>query len=150
MLLNLASVCNTEDKSVIWHFISRYSPDASPENAPNLDRLVEYAVNYFRDFVQPAKQYRAPSEEEKAALIDLRAALEALPNEMTAADIQTQVYEIGKRDAFKDLRAWFQALYELLLGQSEGPRMGSFIALYGVPETIALIDKVLAGEDLAA
>jgi lysyl-tRNA synthetase class 1 len=150
VLLNLASVCNTEDKSVIWHFISRYSPDATPENAPNLDRLVGYAVNYFRDFVKPAKQYRVPSDEEKAALTDLRAALEVLPNSSEASVIQTQVYEIGKRDAFKDLRAWFQALYEILLGQSEGPRMGSFIALYGVEETMALIDKVLAGEDLAA
>jgi lysyl-tRNA synthetase class 1 len=150
VLLNLASVCNTEDKSVIWHFISRYSPDASPESSPKLDHLVEYAVNYFRDFVKPAKQYRAPSADERVALEDLRQSLEALPDDAKAEDIQTQVYEIGKRGAFKDLRAWFQALYEILLGQSQGPRMGSFIALYGIDETIALIDKVLAGDSLAA
>ena len=150
VLLNLASVVNTEDKVVIWHFISRYSPDATPETAPVLDRLVEFAINYFQDFVKPAKQYRAPSVAEQEALTDLRKALEALPENAPAVDVQTQVYEIGKRDAFKDLRAWFQALYEILLGQSQGPRMGSFIALYGIKETIALIDKVLAGEDLAA
>lgn len=150
VLLNLASVCNTEDKSVIWHFISRYSADVTPESSPVLDQLVDFAINYFRDFVKPAKQYRTPSEAEKEALADLRKSLEALPENAPAEDIQTQVYEIGKRDAFKDLRAWFQALYEILLGQSQGPRMGSFIALYGVRETIALIDKVLAGETLAA
>ena len=149
VILNLASVCNTEDKAVIWHFISRSSPDINPESAPVVDQLVEYAINYFRDFVKPAKQYRAPSDEEKEALADLRKTLAALPENVSAEDVQTQVYEIGKRDAFKDLRAWFQALYEILLGQSQGPRMGSFIALYGVTETIALIDKVLAGEDLA-
>ncbi len=149
VLLNLASVVNTEDKAVIWHFISRYSPDATPETAPNLDRLVEFAINYFQDFVKPAKKYRAPSAPEKAALTDLRTFLAALPKGALAEDVQTQVYEIGKRETFKDLRAWFQALYEILLGQSEGPRMGSFIALYGIDETVALIDKVLAGEDLA-
>ncbi|MEX2452214.1 MAG: lysine--tRNA ligase [Rhodospirillales bacterium] len=150
VLLNLANVCHTEDKATIWHFISRYSPDATPEAAPILDKLVEYAINYYQDFVRPAKQYRKPTNEERAALDDLRATLEALPTDATAEDIQTQVYEVGKRHPFEDLRAWFQALYEILLGQSQGPRMGSFIALYGINESIALIDKALAGENMAA
>ncbi|MEQ8194766.1 MAG: lysine--tRNA ligase, partial [Rhodospirillales bacterium] len=132
------------------HFISRYTPDATPETAPILDRLVEYAINYYQDFVRPAKQYRKPTNEERAALQDLRATLAALAKESSAEDIQTQVYEVGKRHPFKDLRAWFQALYEILLGQSQGPRMGSFIALYGINESIALIDKALAGENMAA
>jgi lysyl-tRNA synthetase class 1 len=150
ILLNLAAVCNTEDKNVLWHFISRYRPDATPENAPTLDRLTEYAVNYFRDFVKPNKQYRAPSEQESGALSDLKDVLAGLSGDSTAEEIQTQIYEVGKRHEFEDLKIWFKALYETLLGQSTGPRMGSFVALYGLAETIALIERVLAGEDLAA
>ncbi len=144
ILLNLASVCNAEDKSVLWGFISRYVTDATPENSPMLDELAGLAVNYYRDFVKPAKRYRAPDETERAALADLAAALRTLPDD--AETIQNMVYEIGKRHEFEPLRRWFQALYETLLGQSAGPRMGSFIALYGRAETIALIEKVLAGK----
>ena len=150
ILLNLAGVCNTEDKNVLWHFISRYRPDATPENAPTLDRLTEFAVAYFQDFVKPLKKYRTPSEMEKTALQDLAETLTALPDDARAEDIQTQVYEVGKRHDFDDLKAWFKALYETLLGQATGPRMGSFIALYGIEETKSLIGRVLAGEDLGA
>ena len=76
--------------------------------------------------------------------------LSALPAGADAEAIQYEVYEVGKRHGFAALRDWFRALYELLLGQSAGPRMGSFIALYGLGETVALIQRVLAGEDLAA
>ena len=148
ILLNLASVCHTEDKAVIWHFISRYRPDATPEGAPILDKLVDYAINYYRDFVKPAKAYRAPTAIERTALAELAESLEKLPADADA--IQTEIYEIGKRHAFADLKAWFTGLYEVLLGQSQGPRMGSFIALYGVQETIDLIRRALAGENLGA
>jgi lysyl-tRNA synthetase class 1 len=150
ILLNLASVCNTEDKAVLWGFISRYAADASPQSAPILDELVGYAINYYRDFVKPDKHYRPPNSIEREALEDLAAALEALPTDTEAERIQNEVYEVGKRHPFDSLRAWFKALYEILLGQSQGPRMGSFIALYGVTETVALIHRALAGEDLAA
>ena len=150
VLLNLASVCNTEDPAVLWGFIARYVPGAAPETAPILDELVGHALTYYRDVVKPAKAYRAPRPEERAALDDLRAVLAALPADAGAEDIQTQVYEVGKRHPFESLRDWFRALYEILLGQSQGPRMGSFIALYGPAETVALIDRALAGEDLAA
>ncbi len=150
ILLNLASVCHSEEKAVLWHFISRYRPDASPETAPFLDRLVGYAIEYYRNFVKPAKAYRPPTDEEAAALRDLGEVLGGLPAEATAEDIQTEVYEVGKRHEFADLKSWFRALYEILLGQSQGPRMGSFIALYGIEETKTLIDKALAGEDLSA
>ncbi|MBC8158533.1 MAG: lysine--tRNA ligase, partial [Alphaproteobacteria bacterium] len=150
ILLNLAGVCHTEEKGVLWHFITRYRPDATPESAPILDRLVEYAINYYRDFVKPSKIYRLPDETERGALEDLAQALEQLSADPTAEDIQTEVYEIGKRHDFADLKSWFRALYETLLGQSQGPRMGSFIALYGVDESIALIRRALAGEDLNA
>lgn len=150
ILLNLASVCHSEDKAVLWHFISRYRPDANPETAPMLDRLVEYAINYYRDFVRPAKSYRKATDAERDALADLAARLKALPADADAEAIQTEVYEAGKRDAFAELKDWFRALYEILLGQSQGPRMGSFIALYGRDETLDLIDRAIRGEDLAA
>jgi lysyl-tRNA synthetase class 1 len=99
--------------------------------------------------VKPSKTYRAASDMEKAALTELSAALAALPADADLDGIQTEVYEVGKHHDFEDLRAWFKALYEILLGQSQGPRMGSFIALYGVSETVVLINRALAGEDLS-
>ncbi|MEM9683293.1 MAG: lysine--tRNA ligase, partial [Pseudomonadota bacterium] len=150
MLLNLASVCNTEDKAVLWGFVSRYVEGATPENSPLLDQLVGYAIRYYADFVKPAKRYRAPTDVERKAIGALADALEAMPADATAEDLQNQVYEIGKQFGFEKLRDWFRALYEVLLGQEQGPRMGSFIALYGVPETVALIRRALDGEDLSA
>jgi lysyl-tRNA synthetase class 1 len=146
MLLNLASVCNAEDKSVLWGFISRYLPGATPESAPLLDRLAGYAVNYYQDFVKPAKKYRAASAQERAAIEDLAARIDALPAGADAEAIQDEVYAVGKEHGFEPLRAWFQALYEVLLGQETGPRFGSFVALYGRAETLALIADTLKGD----
>jgi lysyl-tRNA synthetase class 1 len=145
ILLNLASVVNAEEKGVLWGFISRYVPGASPAAMPLLDRLADHAVAYYQDFVRPAKRYRMPSENERAALADLDRELAALPMPAEAEAIQTQVYEVGKRHEFPALKDWFAALYETLLGQSEGPRMGSFIALYGIDETRGLIARALSG-----
>lgn len=134
---------------MLWQFISRYVPGTTPENAPFLDKLVGYAVTYFQDFVKPTKAYRKASAEEGAALADLLAELEKLSPGTSAEDIQTVVYEVGKRHAvFPELRAWFQACYEILLGQDQGPRLGSFIALYGIEETKALLKRAVAGDDL--
>lgn len=141
ILLNLASVCNTENKNVLWGFISRYAPTANPQTMPMVDRLVGYATTYYRDFVKPHKHYRAPTPEERQALEDLVQALkEGKPD---AESIQTEVFEVGKRHNYENLRDWFKALYQILLGQDEGPRIGSFFALYGVDETIALIEGAL-------
>ena len=150
LLLNLASVCNTEDPEVLWGFISRYDSAATPETAPILDNLVGYAIAYYRDFVKPSKNYRAPSDIERAALEELATELKAMPAAADAETIQTEVYEVGKRHDFENLRDWFKALYEVLLGQSQGPRFGSFAALYGKDETVDLIGRVLAGESAAA
>lgn len=141
ILLNLASVCNTEDKSVLWGFISRYAPNANPKTMPMVDRLVGYAIAYYRDFVKPNKHYRTPTEEERKALEDLAQGLKGL--ERNSELIQTEVFEVGKRHNYTNLRDWFKALYQILLGQDEGPRMGSFIALYGVDETVKLIKEAL-------
>ena len=150
ILLNLASVCNAHDKSVLWGFISRYAPEASPARDPILDRLAGYAVPYYEDFVRPAKKFRAPDDKERAALVALADGLEELPDDADGETIQTLVYEVGKTHGFENLRDWFRALYEVLLGQSAGPRMGSFIALFGLNEMVALIRRAIAGEDLSA
>ena len=149
ILLNLASVCNTENREVLWGFVSRYLPDATPESAPVLDSLVGHAINYYRDLVKPVKKYRKANEMEQSALEDLAGTLEALPAGASAEDIQAEVYEVGKRQPFGDLKSWFRALYEILLGQTHGPRMGSFFALYGLGETVVLIRRAINGEDLA-
>ena len=149
ILLNLASACNAEDEDVLWGFISQYAPDARKDSAPILAGLVRTALNYYRDFVKPDKRYRAPSEMERAAFEDLLKTLEDLPAEAPAEDIQFQIYEVGKRHDFEDLRAWFRSLYEILFGQEQGPRMGSFVALYGLGNFIALVRRALAGEDLS-
>ncbi|HMM14446.1 MAG TPA: lysine--tRNA ligase [Parvibaculum sp.] len=149
LLLNLVSASHAADKNVLWGFIRRYAPDATPERFPRLDQLVGYAINYFHDFVKPAKTYRAPSEIERIALVDLAEALEKAGADATAEDCQNIVYEIGKTHGFENLRDWFKSLYEILLGEAQGPRFGSFIALYGVKETVRLIRRALDGEDLS-
>ncbi len=149
LLLNLASASNSEDAEVLWGFIRRYAPDATPEGHPLLDELVGYAIRYFHDFVKPAKRYRAPTDKERAALTDLDARLGALPEKILAEEIQGEVYAVGKEHGFEPLRDWFSALYEVLLGQTQGPRFGSFVELYGIPETRALIGKALAGDLVA-
>ncbi|MGA8690368.1 MAG: lysine--tRNA ligase, partial [Methyloceanibacter sp.] len=143
LLLNLASASNSEDKDVLWGFIRRYAPEATPEAHPLLDQLVGYAIRYFHDFVRPAKRYRAADARERAALLDLDARLAKLPKAVLAEEIQAQVYAVGKEHGFEPLRSWFGALYEVLLGQTQGPRFGSFVELYGVPETRSLIQNAL-------
>ena len=144
MLLNLASVVNADTPDMLWGFLQRYSATAAPGASPFFDQLVGHAVAYYRDFVRPVKQYRTPSPLECTALQDLAGMLRRLPPGLDAESVQDVVYEVGKRHPFPDLRAWFACLYQVLLGQTEGPRFGGFIALYGVAETIALIDAKLA------
>ena len=151
LMLNLVSAANASDKAILWGFLSRYLPGATPETEPMLDRLSGYAINYYEDFVRPAKRFRAPDDRERAAMQDLLARLKALPEGCQDAElIQNEVYEAGKVAGFEPLRAWFTALYEVLLGQSQGPRFGSFSAIFGLDRTTALIERALAGEDLAA
>ena len=146
VLLNLVSASNSEDPEVLWGFIKRYAPDTSPESHPVLNNLVGYAVNYFHDFVKPTKAFRQPTEVEAAALRDLADQLGDLDPKADAEAIQTVVYEVGKAHPFENLRDWFRALYEVLLGQSQGPRFGSFVALYGIAETRELIAQGLEGK----
>jgi lysyl-tRNA synthetase class 1 len=158
MLLTLVSSSNAENAETLWGFIGRYRPGVTPQTHPRLDALVRYAINYYRDFVLPAKTYREPTAAERAALIDLRDALGQLPAEATAEQIQDVVYEIGRREPFLDLTGkiktkdgkpgvsleWFNMLYQVLLGQEKGPRFGSFVAVYGLKNTVDMIDGALA------
>jgi lysyl-tRNA synthetase class 1 len=142
LLLNLVSLPGVHEKETAWRFVQRYAPGTSPEANPELDELIGLAVNYARDFVVPSLSRRAPQGDEIAALKDLDAELAALPAD--AEQIQHLVFEVGKRYPFESLRHWFQALYETLLGSSQGPRMGSFIALYGIDNSRKLIAEALA------
>lgn len=160
LLMNLVAVANAEDKDVLWGFLRRYAPGASPATHPRLDALVGYAIRYFQDFVKPAKQYRPATLEERQALEDLSARLGELSaaGVTDAGTIQDAVYDIGRRDPYKTVQkdgsagvslAWFNTLYEILLGEPKGPRFGSFAAIYGIENTRALIAKALAGDLLA-
>jgi len=150
MLLNLASVVNADTPDILWGFIRRYAPRASAETEPLLARLVDHAIAYYRDFVRPAKRFRDPDPIERTALEDLAATLGDLSTDAPADVIQHAVFEVGKRHAFGELRAWFACLYQVLLGQQEGPRFGGFVALYGIQETIALIRSALTRQADAA
>jgi lysyl-tRNA synthetase class 1 len=149
LLLNLVSASNAHNRDVLWGFIRAHSPEkTSPEMNPGLDKLVGYALRYYEDFVKPAKRYRAPDARERAALEDLASQLEAMGNERDGQKVQNAVYEIGKSHNFDPLRGWFAALYEVLLGQTQGPRFGSFAALFGCAETAGMIRQALAGDFL--
>jgi lysyl-tRNA synthetase class 1 len=146
LMLNLVSAANASSKEILWGFISRYLPGATPQSEPLLDKLVGYALNYYEDFVRPTKKFRLASDQEAAAMRDLIARFRALPAGCQDAElIQNEVYEAGKAGGFEPLRAWFGALYEVLLGQSQGPRFGSFAAIFGLDRTVALIEEALAG-----
>ncbi len=150
MLLNLASAINADSPEMLWDFIRRYLPGATPENYPFLAKLVDYAIVYNRDFVASKKRFRRPTDLERGALFDLGGSLRQLPENTAAETIQNLVYAVGKRHPFTPLKAWFDCLYQVLLGQQEGPRFGGFIALYGIERTVKLIEGALAREEEAA
>ncbi|PHQ83782.1 MAG: lysine--tRNA ligase [Thalassobium sp.] len=146
MLLNLASVSGAESKETLWGFIGRYAPDASPETNLDLDAAAGFAVRYYNDFVKPHKVFRLAQDHERVALEDLLARLKNWDGGLDAEELQSMVFAVGKAHGFEPLRVWFSTLYEVLLGAKQGPRFGGFIALYGVDETIALIEDALAGK----
>ncbi len=144
LLLNLVGVASTDDKNLLWAFVKRYAPEASPQSHPEFDALIDHALAYYRDFVAGSLRRRAPDEKEAKALRDLDGQLAGLPADTPGDDIQNIVFEVGKAHQFENLCDWFKALYETLLGTSQGPRMGSFIALYGIDNSRKLIAEALA------
>ncbi len=143
MLLNLASVAGAKDAGALWKFLRRYAPEASPETHPDLDAAAGFAVRYFADKIAPTRKFRQPDARERAAMADLVARLRVWDGGLDDEALQSMVFAVGKDHGFDPLRDWFKALYEVLLGASDGPRFGGFIALYGVGETIALIERAL-------
>ncbi len=146
LLLNLVSAANASDKAILWGFVGRYIDGATAESHPLLDRMADNAIHYYEDFVRPNKRFRLPTYTEKTAMNNLADRLRALPAGCQDAElIQAEVYEAGKAVGFEPLRAWFQALYEVLLGQSQGPRFGSFAAIFGLDRTLDLIEQGVSG-----
>ena len=146
LLLNLASVCHAEEPEVIWSYIKKYSPETKFDDNSLFSKLVNFAIIYYNDRVKPKKKYRSPNDLERKALNDLIDRLNLLNTNPEGEEIQKEIYAVGKENEFDNLRDWFRALYEILLGQPDGPRMGSFVSLYGVSETIALIKQALEGK----
>jgi len=160
LLLKLVSACNASDRDVLWGFIRKHVAGVSPETHPVLDQLVGYAINYFNDVVKPAKNYRAPDEVERQALQELSDSLAGIPPNATAETIQAVLYDVARAiPRYQDMKAkgatperpgvslaWFNALYQILIGEEHGPRFGSFVALFGIDETRALIADALAGK----
>ena len=142
MLLNLVGSSNAEIKEILWKFIQRFNQDIKPENYPVFNQLTKYAINYYKDKVEPNKKYKLPNENERNALTDLAKKLESVTQDSKPEDIQTIVYSTGKENGYdKNLREWFILIYEVLFGDKDGPRMGFFISFFGVKETIELIKK---------
>ncbi len=142
LLLNLACACNPENDQVLWGFISKYQAGLTPQNSPLLAQMVDKAINYYNDFIKKNKKYRSASESEKSALIELATELKKvdLAKQNDANELQNLVFQIGKNHGYeKNMREWFLSLYQILLGQDQGPRMGSFIALFGVDNFVKLV-----------
>jgi len=147
-LTNLVSICNTSDKNIIWGFINQYDASINPQNNTQFDNLIDYSINYYNDFVLPNKKYLNIDDSNKAVFKNIRDILKNKINENTSAEeIQTLLYEVGKKNEFQNLKEFFKLVYQVLLGQEQGPRLGSFIKLYGVDETIKIIDQKLKSID---
>ena len=141
-LTNLVSICNTDDKKKIWSFVNQYDPNISPENNPEFDKLINYAINYYNDFVLPNKKYLNIDSVNKVVFEEMRDVLKSKINDNSSAEeIQTLLYEVGKNHDFENLKDFFKLVYQVLLGQEQGPRLGSFIKLYGINETIKIIEQ---------
>ena len=142
MLLNLVGSSNAQSKEILWKFINRFHGDIKPENFPIFDSLTLYAVSYFKDKVEPKKKFKKPNLEEKKALKELASKLQNIKQDMEPEEIQTIVYTVGKECGYaKKLREWFKLIYEVIFGETDGPRMGFFISFFGVKETIKLINE---------
>ena len=144
MLLNLVGSSNADSKDILWKFINRSHKEIKPKDHKILDDLTNYAINYFKDKVEPNKKFKKPDSNEKKALENLVKKLREIDNSLSPEDIQTHVYTVGKENGYeKNLRDWFKLIYEVVFGEINGPRIGFFISFFGLKETIQLInDKI--------
>ena len=143
-LTNLVSISNSNDKNVIWSFINKYDEQINSDSNPEFDRLIDFALNYYHDFILPKKQYVKIDKSNKEIFFDIIKVLEKDINlNSSAEDIQTLLYEVGKKYNFDNLKDFFQLVYQVMLGQNQGPRLGSFIKLFGIRETIDYLKKLI-------
>ena len=147
-LMNLVNICNSTDKEVIWGFLKEYDNSLNNQNNPLLDNLIQNAINYYIDFVIPRKKYLLVNTNNKKIFDDLLHLLQNISETSTSEQIQTEIYDLGKKHNFSNLRDFFKLIYQVLLGQEQGPRLGSFVKLYGKNNTCLLLEKVLKGEKL--
>ena len=147
-LMNLVSVCNSTDKKVIWGFLKAYDELLDPQSNITLDKFIDYAINYYIDFVLPYKKYLKIDDTNKKIFEDLYQLLKNIDKNSTSEEIQTEIYEIGKKHNFLNLRDFFKLIYQVLLGQNQGPRLGSFIKVFGIDKTCDLLNKILTGQDV--
>jgi lysyl-tRNA synthetase class 1 len=146
MLLNLlGAAAQDATPELLWGFIRHYAPGATPDKFPQLDGLIDNAIAYYLDHILPARHYRVPTAEEAQALQKVLSLLDDMAENAPAEDIQTAFYSLGK-DLYgkQNLRDWFKLLYETLFGTPQGPRLGSFVTIYGVENTKELVKKALA------
>jgi lysyl-tRNA synthetase, class I len=140
MLLNLVGSSNADNKEILWKFINKFHKDIKAENYPILDNLTKFAINYFKDKVEPNKKFKSPNQAEKKALNNLIKKLEEVNQDTKPEDIQTIVYTVGKENGYeKNLREWFKLIYQVVFGEMDGPRMGFFVSFFGIQETVKLI-----------
>ena len=142
-LINLVSVCNSNEKEVIWGFVREYDASLNAKNNQEFDRLIDYAINFYTDFVMPKKKYIPIDNSNQDIFLDIVSFLKKIDADSSSEDIQTQIYEIGKKYNFTNLRDYFKLIYQVLFGQEQGPRLGSFIKLFGIEKTISLIEDLL-------
>ena len=144
VLLNLVGTSNATDKNMLWKFIKKNKKDIKVSDHPILDSLISFALKYFEEVVKPNKKYIKPNDKEKKALQDLVKRLKDCKEHMNPEAIQTIVYSVGKDNGYQqNLREWFKAIYEIIFGDKDGPRMGFFISFFGVKESIELINKYI-------
>ncbi len=142
LLLNLACACNPDNEDVLWGYISQHKKGLSKETSPLLNKMIVCAINYYDDFIKATKKFRSASDEERLALKELAEKLSGMVDEKDGAALQKVIYEVGRNHGYEQkMRDWFCALYQILLGQDKGPRMGPFVALYGVSSMINLINS---------
>ena len=145
MLLNLASASNATSPEILRGFIDKYIKTTNTKDS-YLDTLIGKVLKYYKDFIYPNKKYKKPNKKEIIALKELIDRISNIKNESDHQSIQYEIYETGKNNNYENLKDWFSCLYEILLGQKEGPRMGSFISIYGRKKTINLIQEAIDGK----
>ncbi|MDR1391401.1 MAG: lysine--tRNA ligase [Holosporales bacterium] len=147
MLLNLVQACNAPDIDVLMEFIGKYISNNDAATLKFMREMAEFAITYYNDFVAKSRIPFPPNEMQKEALIALKIALENVDEKASSDEFQNIVFEIGKNFFSKDNKAWFLTLYQTLFGAENGPRMGSFISLYGVKNTVSLINERISHEN---